>query len=58
MPLLTSNTKIEIKYYGMQGIVCNGTLNLRGMEESLTKDEAEELFNNAQDVLFGPEEKK
>ena len=52
--------------------ICNGTLNLLGilgnkvhfncqncgMEESLTKDEAEELFNNAQDVLFGTEEKK
>jgi len=52
--------------------ICNGTLNLLGilgervhfncqncgMEESLTKDEAEELYNNAQDVLFGPEEKK
>ena len=52
--------------------ICNGTLNLLGilgnkvhfncqncgMEESLTKDEAEELYNNAQDVLFGTEEKK
>ena len=51
--------------------ICNGTLNLLGilgdrvhfncqncgMEESLTKEEAEELFNNAQDVLFGLEEK-
>ena len=51
--------------------ICNGTLNLLGilgervhfncqncgMEESLIKEEAEELYNNAQDVLFGPEEK-
>jgi len=50
--------------------ICNGTLNLLGilgnrvhfncqncgMEESLTKDGTEELYNNAQDVLFGTEE--
>ena len=52
--------------------ICNGTLNLLrilgnkvhfncqncGMEESLTKDEAEELFNTAQDVLFREKEEK
>jgi hypothetical protein len=52
--------------------ICNGTLNLLGilgervhfncqncgMEESLTKEETEELYNNAQDVLFGTEGKK
>ena len=52
--------------------ICNGTLNLLGilgdrvhfncrncgMEESLTKDEAEELYNNAQDVLFREKEEK
>jgi len=59
---------LEIKTMFCQ--ICNGTLNLLGilgnrvhfncqncgMEESLTKDGTEELYNNAQDVLFGTEE--